>query len=150
MKRIVIFPACLLVFFLFETAWAQIWTGKVVAVIDGDTIEVMHGRKRVRIRLYGIDTPEYGQPYSGKAKRFTARLVQNRWVEITEKDVDKYGRTVALVRLADSLINAELVDVGLARVFRWFCREQPLCTDWLFLEERARREKRGLWRTGKK
>ena len=34
------------------------WPGEVVHVADGDTITVMKGEKRVKIRLYGIDTPE--------------------------------------------------------------------------------------------
>ena len=48
-------------------AWA--WTGKVVSIADGDTITVLHdGHDQVKIRLYGIDAPESGQPF-GKASR---------------------------------------------------------------------------------
>ena len=32
--------------------------GRVVRVLDGDTIEVMDSRKAVRIRLINIDAPE--------------------------------------------------------------------------------------------
>ena len=39
------------------------FTGKVVAVIDGDTIEVLHDNKPEGIRLYGIDCPEKGQAF---------------------------------------------------------------------------------------
>ena len=34
------------------------WYGRVLAVVDGDTINVMHDGKPEKIRLYGIDTPE--------------------------------------------------------------------------------------------
>jgi len=144
-KRCVIFPGCLLLFFLVGSAFASEWSGRVAAVIDGDSIEVMHGEKRVRIRLYGIDTPEYRQPHSAEAREFTAALTANRRVLITEKDIDRYGRTVALVRVEDILVNAELLRAGLARVYRWYCREYPLCADWLHLEETARRQRLGIW-----
>jgi endonuclease YncB( thermonuclease family) len=41
-------------------AFALVFTGKVVGVIDGDTIEVMHLGKAERVRLWGIDCPEMG------------------------------------------------------------------------------------------
>lgn len=50
-------------------AWA--YSGKVVGVLDGDTIEVMHRGKVERVRLQGIDCPEKGQAFSNKAKQFT-------------------------------------------------------------------------------
>ena len=37
------------------------WTGQVVHVADGDTITVTRDGKRVKDRLYGIDTPEKAQ-----------------------------------------------------------------------------------------
>jgi len=40
------------------------WSGKVVGVADGDTITVLRDKEQVRIRLYGIDAPEGGQPFS--------------------------------------------------------------------------------------
>jgi endonuclease YncB( thermonuclease family) len=37
------------------------FTGQVVSVLDGDTIEVLHNQHPERIRLSGIDCPEKGQ-----------------------------------------------------------------------------------------
>ena len=37
------------------------YNGKVVGIIDGDTIEVLNGHHTERIRLSGIDCPEKGQ-----------------------------------------------------------------------------------------
>ena len=34
------------------------FTGKVVGVIDGDTVDVMHNGQAERIRLNGVDCPE--------------------------------------------------------------------------------------------
>jgi endonuclease YncB( thermonuclease family) len=36
------------------------WSGEVVDVADGDTITVLRGKERIKVRLYGIDTPENG------------------------------------------------------------------------------------------
>jgi len=46
------------------------FTGKVVAVSDGDTIKVMHEGRAVKVRLHGIDCPEKKQPFGTKAKKF--------------------------------------------------------------------------------
>jgi micrococcal nuclease len=43
--------------------WAEDFTGKVVAITDGDTIKVMHNGAAERIRLWGIDCPESKQAF---------------------------------------------------------------------------------------
>jgi endonuclease YncB( thermonuclease family) len=40
------------------------FTGKVVGISDGDTLSVLREGKAVKVRLYGIDTPEKGQAFS--------------------------------------------------------------------------------------
>jgi endonuclease YncB( thermonuclease family) len=42
---------------------ATSFTGPVVSVLDGDTIEVLHNNRPERIRLSGIHCPEKGQAY---------------------------------------------------------------------------------------
>lgn len=37
------------------------FSGRVVGVLEGDTIEVLHDQHPERIRLSGIDCPEKGQ-----------------------------------------------------------------------------------------
>ena len=51
------------------------FTGPVVSVLDGDTIEVLHNHHPERIRLSGIDCPEKGQDYDTRAKQATSELV---------------------------------------------------------------------------
>jgi endonuclease YncB( thermonuclease family) len=41
--------------------WMADFTGPVVSVLDGDTLEVLHNNHAERIRLSGIDCPEKGQ-----------------------------------------------------------------------------------------
>jgi hypothetical protein len=61
-------PVLLLVF----PGWAETFSGKVVAVTDGDTIKVMNQGQAARVRLQGIDCPEKHQAFGKKAKQFTA------------------------------------------------------------------------------
>lgn len=120
------------------------WTGKVVGVTDGDTIKVLRNREQVKIRLYGIDTPEKAQAFGNKAKRFTASLVAGKIVDIESVIKDRYGRTVALVRVAGKNVNEEIVRAGYAWVYRKYCKKS-FCGGWYDLEWIARNNRRGLW-----
>jgi len=67
----------IVVFLLNLPCLSYAWSGEVVGITDGDTITVLNSKtlKDVKIRLYGIDTPEKGQAFSKKAKEFTSKLV---------------------------------------------------------------------------
>jgi endonuclease YncB( thermonuclease family) len=45
------------------------FSGFIVSVLDGDTIEVLHNTYPERIRLSGIDCPEKGQAIGNRAKQ---------------------------------------------------------------------------------
>ena len=47
----------------FPFSVASGFSGEVVGILDGDTIEVLHNGKAHHIRLYGIDCPEKKQPF---------------------------------------------------------------------------------------
>jgi endonuclease YncB( thermonuclease family) len=49
------------VLLLSSNGWCADFTGSVVSVLDGDTIEVLHTHHAERIRLNGIDCPNYSQ-----------------------------------------------------------------------------------------
>jgi len=51
------------------------FTALVVRVTDGDTIVVLtNDKKQIKIRLEGIDCPEYKQDFGYKAKQATSNL----------------------------------------------------------------------------
>ena len=88
----------------------EAFTGKVVAISDGDTIRVMHNGRAERIRLWGIDCPEKRQPFGTRASQFTGDLAFGKDVKVLVRDVDRYGRTVGEVVLPDGRsLNRELV-----------------------------------------
>ena len=121
--------------------WA--WSGKVVGVIDGDSITVLHDPRAEQIRLYGIDCPEKGQDFGNRAKQLTSALVYGKVVEVEPVTVDRYGRTVAFVSIGRTLVNEELIRQGLAWVYTRYY-DRPICREWKSLEEEARQAKRGL------
>jgi micrococcal nuclease len=136
-----------LAFVLLPTLiWA--WPGKVVNIADGDTITVLTSDKQqVRIRLYGIDAPEAGQPFGSKSTQFVRDLAARKTVEVGVRDTDRYGRTVAVIILPDgSNLNEEIVRAGLAWVYTKYCKDRPMCARWDQLQEAARQARLGLWR----
>lgn len=120
------------------------WSGQVVGVADGDTIAVIHELEKVKIRLYGIDTPEKKQVFGNKARRYTNATVRKKSVEIVPIERDRYGRTVAMVFVAGECLNEALVRDGYAWVYRQYCKKE-FCRDWLKLESTARENRQGLW-----
>jgi len=133
---------CLLsAFVAFAGADGQI-RGKVVKVRDGDSMEIRSDGQNVRVRVFGVDAPERGQPWSARAKSFTAGLVGNQEVVVEVKDVDRYGRKVGEVVLADGRdLGHELLREGLAWYYRRYANDPSLEK----LEADARAAKRGLW-----
>lgn len=121
------------------------WSGKVIGVTDGDTIKVLRDGKQVKIRLYGIDCPEKRQAFGQKAKQFTADLVAGKMVDVEDLDIDRYGRTVGMVRVGKMNVNEEIVRSGYGWVYRKYCKKHPLYQEWLELENMARIGKKGLW-----
>jgi len=136
-----LFPIITLYVFFFVLSNAYAWSGKCVAVTDGDTIKVMHNGKAEKIRLYGIDCPEKKQPFGRKAKSFASDLVFKRIVEVKALNKDRYGRTIAWVYVGDTCLNEELLKAGLAWHYKKYSKEKKLS----LLEEKARVMKIGLW-----
>ena len=129
---------------LFHSMSALAWTGKVVGIADGDTIKVLHDNKAIRIRLYGIDTPEKRQAFGNRAKKYTNAMVRGKKVDIDPITKDRYGRTVAMVHIHGTNLNQALIQAGYAWVYRKYCKKD-ICEGWYQDEEQARNAGRGLW-----
>jgi endonuclease YncB( thermonuclease family) len=124
------------------------WQGKVVGISDGDTITVMRDGKEVKIRLYGVDTPESSQYDGQNAKQFTSAQVFDKTVEVESIDTDRYGRTVGLVTVGGVNLHRALVEYGYAWVYEQYCK-RDFCNEWKKLEAQARDGKKGLWKNPK-
>jgi micrococcal nuclease len=115
---------------------------RVIGIKDGDTIELLKDGKPLVVRLHGIDTPEKNQDFGTRARQFTSDLVFSKMVELEVASIDRYGRTVGIIRLADGRsLNEELVRAGLAWHYKAYSKDPALAA----LETEARLAKRGLW-----
>ncbi len=118
-------------------------SGRVVKVTDGDTITILDANDtQHKVRLYGIDTPEYKQPYSRAATKALAGLAEGEGIGVDVKDTDSYGRTVGVVYKGNVNVNLEMVKSGYAW---WYKKYAPLDDDLRVAEERARTDRLGLW-----
>ncbi len=73
-------------------------TGKVIRIIDGDTIVVLtSNNEQIKIRLEGIDCPESNQDFGTQAKRATSDLCFGKQVRVVQSGTDRYGRVLARV-----------------------------------------------------
>jgi len=119
------------------------FTGKVVEVVDGDTLAVLRNGGRRSIRLSGIDAPELEQPYGPEARRLVRGMVLYERVGIIIRSEDGYGRIVAdIVLPTGSILNEQIIEAGLAWWYRDFSNDPRLGE----LEAIARDQRRGLWR----
>lgn len=121
--------------------------GRVIKVIDGDSLVVRLNNTTREIRLWGIDSPEYRQRYGVQSGKQLRKLVSGKTVTVKQKDVDSYNRIVALVYLGTTLINEEMIQLGNSWVYTRYC-DDVLCDKWQKLQQQARKERLGLWKNG--
>ena len=101
------------------------FSGPVVSVLDGDTIEVLNGHHTERIRLNDIDCSEKGQAYGQKAKHAASDLAFGKEVTVQTHGHDKYKRIIGDVILPDGVnLNQELVKQ--AQGWCWWYRKYAL------------------------
>lgn len=104
---------------------------KVTDVVDGDTINIemrkLPKELSMKVRVYGIDTPEHGwrakcdseRELAKQAKEFTAKLINDaKKVYFTDVKWDKYGgRIVAKVFVDGNDLSQMLISNGLAKPY---------------------------------
>jgi endonuclease YncB( thermonuclease family) len=118
-------------------------TGRA-SVIDGNTIEI-HGQ---RIRLFGIDAPESqqlcqagGESYlcGQQAALALSAHIAARPVTCARRDIDRYGRVLAVCSAADDDLNACMARQGWALAYRQYS------TAYVADEEAAHVAGVGIW-----
>jgi endonuclease YncB( thermonuclease family) len=101
---------------------ADIVRGRVIAVIDGDTLDLEAPGRTVRVRLAEIDAPEKSQPWGREAHKHLERLVKGEWLRLVVTQAnERWGRLVGHVYLEkkegrpkEVWVNLELVKQGSA------------------------------------
>lgn len=113
-------------------------------VIDGDGLQLGD----ITIRLFGIDAPEGRQhcrregrrwPCGEESARRLHELVDGRTVTCLPRDVDSYGRIVAVCRADGVDVADAMARSGLALAYRRFS------DDYVPAEQAARSRRAGVW-----
>lgn len=133
--------ACVLLLFIGGIAEAADFSGKVIAVLDGDTLLVLRNNRPVKVRLAEIDAPEKMQTFGETSRRSLSDMVLGKQVKVTSQAVDKYGRMVAHLGLNGLDVNAEQIRRGMAWEYSHFHGNKVLVA----LQEEAKQVPRGLW-----
>ena len=139
------FRSRLLVFLplLFPALCLADFSGRVVRVVDGDTVQVLTDGKMVKVRLNGIDAPESGQPFGQRSKQNLLKLAAQKQTEVIASSTDRYGRCLGTLIIDGININAEQVKTGMAWAYRY--RGHATDINMLRLETVAKENKVGLW-----
>jgi hypothetical protein len=99
-----------------------------------------------RVRYLGINTPEWQEPFSIKAKQLNQKLVNKKIakLEFDTRKTDGYKRLLAYVYVDDQMINSRLIEEGLAHVFLIppNTKHSKLLLD---LQKKAKKQKKGMW-----
>ncbi|HWX01575.1 thermonuclease family protein [Collimonas sp.] len=112
---------------------------KVLYIADGDSLTLQAGRKRIKLRLAGIDAPEIKQAFGQKSRQSLYQLCWGKDARYDAKAIDHFGRTVATLR-------CDGIDAGRAQVERGMAWAAARAGSHLkMLETAARNAKAGLW-----
>jgi micrococcal nuclease len=151
-------PALLLILALLLPCPSIAGQYQVYRVVDGDTFIVKHGSVKLTVRLVGIDAPEIstnknrqGQPFSRQSTQHLSGLVLSKVVDVKSYGADRYGRTLGEVFLLNGRnVNLEMVQAGLAEVYRGKPATGLDMAPYWQAKDEARKAGRGMWELGDK
>jgi micrococcal nuclease len=117
---------------------------QVIGIADGDTLTLLVDRKPVKIRLANIDAPEKAQSWGSRSKQSLSDLCWGKDATYETQDVDRYGRTVAVVKCGGVEVNRAQVERGMAWTYTRYNKDRSLPA----LQDKARQQGSGLWADG--
>ena len=130
------------------SAHAEIITGRVVGIADGDTLTLLDAtHQQHKIRLIGIDAPEKAQDFGQKAKTSLSAMAFNQDATAECRKRDRYRREICVVSVGGKDVGLEQVRMGMAWWYRQFAKEQTTQerTDYEQAEFMAKIHRYGLW-----
>lgn len=133
----------------------------VKRIVDGDTIIVIIQGAEYRLRLIGVNCPEYTskkEPYGKEATEYTTKMLDGKTIYL-QKDVsetDKYGRLLRYVWLEkpeqiteetiqEKMFNSLLVSQGYAYATT-YPPDVAYSSHFKNMQQKAREENTGLWK----
>lgn len=103
--------------------FGNIAMGKVVSVIDGNTVEVLtDNNETVLVILADIDCPELSQDFGDEAKKFLEKLVLKKEVVVEFRGKDRKGNNLGILLVKGKTdARIALLQQGLA----WTAEKNP-------------------------
>jgi micrococcal nuclease len=117
-------------------------SGKVISVIDGNTIEFQTSdNETFKFVLSGVDAPELNQEFGDEAKKLLEKLLNDADATIVIEGKDRLGNRVgSLLYKKDKDPRLELLEKGLA----WTTEKNPK-PEFETVKEAAKSREKGLW-----
>jgi len=121
--------------------------GKVVEVLDGESIVLLSLNRPLKIKLIGVAAPANDQPYVDLAKPHLSSLVFGKYVTVRYTSLRADGYLVGQVILNDMDVGEQMIRDGIA----WYDKvegtnlSEQSREEYLGCEQAARNEVRGLW-----
>lgn len=114
-------------------------SGDVAKVFDGDTFQLTNGR---RVRLMGIDAPEFNRCGGPEAKAYLEKLISGVNVGMSQTTTEAYGRDLSIVNQGDIFVNGKMMEAGWGRPdYRKNTFREELTQDF----HKAQKAGKGLW-----
>jgi len=125
------------------TAIANTVKGKVVSVVDGNTLEIVsEDSETYKVVLAGIDSPELGQEFGEAAREFLEKVIMDKSIQVQFQGKDRWGNYIGVVYINKGTdLRKALLTNGLAWVI-----EKETDEEFKKLEQKAREQGAGLWK----
>ena len=129
--------------FFSAAAFADDLQGTVVAVIDGNTLQIVCQNDQTHvIQLVGIDSPELSQEYGQESKKYLEKIALGKKVTVSIEGKDRRGNPLAVVMVNGKRdIRVDLLEEGLA----WTSEKNAL-PELEKCRTRAENKEIGLWK----
>ena len=119
-------------------------TATVLRVKDGDTYVLRAGARELTVRMKNIDAPEKSQSGGLSSLLFADSLLNGKSVMYDSVGKDRYGRTLATLKLDGKRVDSIIIINGWAWQYVAYNKDAQLAA----LMQQAIANRSGLWKCG--
>lgn len=116
----------------------------VIRVVDGDTYQLLKGKRIFTVRLLNVDAPETKQSFGDAAKDSVSKLILGNTVVFDSIKLDRYNRVLASITINGKALDSIMVSNGWA----WHYAEYSNKPELVAMQEAAIYKNLGLWKCG--
>jgi endonuclease YncB( thermonuclease family) len=120
----------------------------VSEVYSGDSFKGVFVNKTIEVRLWGLDSPEQGQPYAEESFEHLKNMILSNIVIIYPMGKDPFGREICIATINKSNINMNLIRNGYAVYHDIGKKDIDFMWQYKELQIEAQYNKLGIWSGG--